>query len=269
MERIASLDALRGRLLPFAPGRHYTNRYAPAESFAPLIDAGRLFAHPAAGGLLLLCDMQRYYRVYFHMDTLGACPVIPADRPLAAELPYDSRRDGHIPALDWLVRGGFSVAAERVRYDCGADRFLPGDGGDFEVSAAVSDDFGGVQALLLASFDPVSGFLPTDGELCVAVSGGYVLRVRGRAGETAGILHCGMESRKNKLLHLAVAPEYRGRGIARALLAGWRRETEASGLPYTLWTAKGNTAAQKLYESCGFTPGKLHAYTLTQEGTVL
>lgn len=52
---------------------------------------------------------------------------------------------------------------------------------------------------------------------------------------------------------LFVAPEARGTGVGRALLARARRlaeETGAAGLE--LLTARGNTTAQRLYESVGY-----------------
>ena len=52
---------------------------------------------------------------------------------------------------------------------------------------------------------------------------------------------------------LFVAPEARGSGVGRALLARARRLAEATGATgLELATARSNTAAQRLYESVGY-----------------
>lgn len=50
---------------------------------------------------------------------------------------------------------------------------------------------------------------------------------------------------------LAVLPEYRGRGIGRALIMDAARRAAEAGLPLGLLVADGNEKARKLYESCG------------------
>lgn len=51
---------------------------------------------------------------------------------------------------------------------------------------------------------------------------------------------------------LAVYPEYRGRGIASALLLKMAHRAAADGLPLALLVDKGNPSAERLYTSLGF-----------------
>lgn len=51
---------------------------------------------------------------------------------------------------------------------------------------------------------------------------------------------------------LTVFPQYRGRGVARALIAAMGRRAEANGKPLGLLCDKSNSRARRLYDSLGF-----------------
>ena len=53
---------------------------------------------------------------------------------------------------------------------------------------------------------------------------------------------------------LATLPDYRGIGIASALIRDAKRKADASGLPLGLLCSDNNPSARKLYESLGFQP---------------
>lgn len=54
------------------------------------------------------------------------------------------------------------------------------------------------------------------------------------------------------LTDIAVLPDFRGRGIASALIRELQAEAAAAAKPVTLHVDRGNTAAFKLYEKLGF-----------------
>ena len=71
-----------------------------------------------------------------------------------------------------------------------------------------------------------------------------------------GIDHSGMddETRPGEwyIDSLAVYPQYRGNGVAHALLAAAADRAAAHGLPAALLVDKGNPGAERLYRSVGF-----------------
>jgi [ribosomal protein S18]-alanine N-acetyltransferase len=78
----------------------------------------------------------------------------------------------------------------------------------------------------------------------------YEVRVAEYASVVAGFLAARtLAAGESEILNLAVAPEFRGRGIGRALLRAWMEE--AAGTIY-LEVRSSNQAAQKFYKSLGF-----------------
>ncbi|MGB0114475.1 MAG: GNAT family N-acetyltransferase [Ilumatobacteraceae bacterium] len=85
--------------------------------------------------------------------------------------------------------------------------------------------------------DRVTFFAQLDDEV-VGLVGGY------RDEQSASVV---------ELVSMWVAPQVRGRGVGARLVDAvttWARETNATNV--SLWVTRGNTPAERLYESCGF-----------------
>ncbi|MBO6060539.1 MAG: GNAT family N-acetyltransferase [Clostridia bacterium] len=63
-----------------------------------------------------------------------------------------------------------------------------------------------------------------------------------------------------KLMNLSVRPEYRGRGLAKALLLRMTEEAQTTGQKRVCGeTRSTNTAMQRVFESCGFKLARVEA----------
>jgi len=82
-----------------------------------------------------------------------------------------------------------------------------------------------------------------------------------RAGERlVGAVLCGHDGRRGLLHHLAVAPEWRRRGIARALVERCHESFKALGIPRCyIFVMTDNESGRKFWESLGW---KNHAHAL-------
>lgn len=72
--------------------------------------------------------------------------------------------------------------------------------------------------------------------------------------------------------NVAVAPDVRGKGIAKALISELKKRAESIELTFlTLEVREGNTAARKLYSDCGFVPVGIRKnyYALPVEDAIL
>ena len=68
-------------------------------------------------------------------------------------------------------------------------------------------------------------------------------RVAEAGGEIVGAVLCGHDGRRGMIYHLAVAPEYRGRGIGKMLVDDCVRGLREAGLPRAIILVAGENAA--------------------------
>ena len=68
-------------------------------------------------------------------------------------------------------------------------------------------------------------------------------RVAEAGGEIVGAVLCGHDGRRGMIYHLAVAPEYRGRGIGKMLLDDCVQGLRKAGLPRAIILVAGENAA--------------------------
>src|SRR5436190_19656740 len=122
--------------------------------------------------------------------------------------------------------------------------------------------------LLMRGYCEFYGASPTDDgleEMALALIAapdeeGMLLAARGDDGEPVGFAACGWKwsslrgARIVVLEDLFVAPEFRGRGAASALIAECARRAREFGAPVITWlTAPDNHRAQAVYDRAGAT----------------
>lgn len=84
---------------------------------------------------------------------------------------------------------------------------------------------------------------------------GLSLVVRDDAGEVAGAVLCGHDGRRGYLNHLAVAPEYRHRGLGRRLVARCLNDLAALGiLRCNIFLYVDNEPGRRFWQCCRWAP---------------
>ncbi len=82
-----------------------------------------------------------------------------------------------------------------------------------------------------------------------------IFLVAERDGKAAGYVGCQTVLDEGYITNVAVSPDFRRRGIARALIAELMKKTQEKGLAFvTLEVRESNAAARALYAGAGFVP---------------
>lgn len=163
----------------------------------------------------------------------------PEDLASVSALALESFRDKYA-----AICGGDETAMRRVIEE---EMNLRGRGGNFFVAVADGGVAGIIEIIsldtpLVADTDMISIFLSALG-LGRGFRAMYLMSLLGRP----------IDQDECCISHLAVAEAHRRRGVARALITTGKSFAARSGKKrLTLWVAAGNTAAQKLYLSEGF-----------------
>ncbi len=83
-------------------------------------------------------------------------------------------------------------------------------------------------------------------------------------GVPAGRMYVARSRHEIRLVDISLMPEFRGRRIGSALLAGLQEESASAGLPLRLHVLQSNPAAG-LYRRLGFQPGTVEGLYLAME----
>lgn len=73
-------------------------------------------------------------------------------------------------------------------------------------------------------------------------------------GQPAGTLTVERTPEAHYLREIALLPQWRGQGLGRRVVTAQITEAAQAGCPLVLHVSRGNTVAQRLYLSLGFTP---------------
>lgn len=249
MRQISSYDELPPLLAAQWKRGVLTNALLTPGDYRREIAAGTLWVHAWDGGLLLLRRRDGSWRMNFYLTNPDLPAELPAEGPVVTEIAFRPKDAGLQKTVGFWQENGFTLLFRRERLVFPEDYPIPP--GPFPVRAAGLKDSDAVQTILTDCFDPLTGCLPTPGQLRQALEAGHILIAAAPEGPPAGLLHIQPEKRGTQLRHLAVTAPYRRKGAAQSLLSAYRGQAHGPG---TVWVRTDNEAAEHTYRKNGCTP---------------
>ena len=239
-----------------------TNNAMTTEDYRREIGAGTLYVHLLEAGLLLLRRRPGHWRMSYYLGP-GAAPFsLPAEGVVAVELPFrpkDAPMEGELLSL--FQASGFRERMRRVRLERPAGP-VPAVENGFAFRPARKEDLSAALDLLISSFDPVTGCLPTGEELELDIAAGNLLCAFEEDGRLAGLLHSSRAKASAEVRHLAVRSGLRGRRCGQGLLAHWLVQADCKA---RVWTGADNEAALRTYGRGGFAPDGWYSVVMACE----
>lgn len=252
MKQITSYEELAPLLSAQLRRGVVTNAALTAEDWRREIANRALSAQDWAGGLLLLRRREGHALLSFYLQEPTLPDSLAWDGPTVLEIAARPRDEGLWKAAGLWRERGFQELFRRERLALPKDTKVPGGDGPLAARIANSADAGAVWALLRGNFDPLTGCLPTEGELEGDLKAGNVVCVDAPDGTAAGVLHIAPGRGSTQLRHLAVGEPYRRQGGAQALLA---RYLEHTGFAKSLvWVRTDNEPGRRFYTKNGYQP---------------
>ena len=190
------------------------------------------------GGLYILRRREGYSLLTFLIKG-GPVPELPGT--VVTELV--TRPGDRGEAAELFEIAGFDKLLRRVRLTRPAGA---ADGPGKAVYKASPSELSEVDRLLRSSFDPLTGCLPSQDELCRDLAEGKVFAVS-ETGRLAGVLRA---SGRREIRQLCVGEPYRGKGYAGALVEAFLAENGNGRC--SVWTGSENAAALAVYKKHGF-----------------
>ena len=253
MKRVESYEGLAPLLSAQLRRGVVTNCALSAEDWQREIDGGSLYAQDWEGGLLLLRRREGHALLQFYLQAGASLPgELAWEGPTVLEIAARPRDEGLLKSVELWRERGFRTLFRRERLALPANTQAPAGDGPLKARMAEEADVAGLWALLQASFDPLTGCLPTRGELEEDVAAGHVVCLDAAGGGVAGVLHIAPGRGSTQLRHLAVAESYRRMGGAQGMLACY---LERTGFAKSLvWVRTDNEVGQGFYRKNGYAP---------------
>ena len=209
------------------------------------IEAGSLFISEHPGALLVFRQRAGFLRMGFYLQKGAAVPDLHLPQPAVMEIASRPRDKALQAALAQWEQVGFARLFTRrrlVRVGC-----LPARPGPAQITikTAGPGDLAAIEEVLAACFDPLTGCLPTKGELQADAAAGRVFFTQG------GVLHVSPAAGGTQLRHLGVQKELRRHGVAQALFHAYMEKYGRQ--PSRCWVREDNAPACRFYEKNGYT----------------
>ncbi len=254
MKRIQELKKVSTLITSYMKKGVLTNNYIMQEKYESYISDGRLYYEDSGAVLLFLLDCSSHWRIYYHIKESGSDIKLPTDKPIALEIVYKSADHILKEQLDFWEGKGFKQHIYRFRMNGRPDLMPILSHSSISVRYAQAEHAVKVHELIAQNFDRYLGCVPSQTETEGYIERQEILIAEDIAGSVQGVLHISRKAPAGFIWHLVVDSEFRGKGVARRLLAFFTQSLEASAYSkLQLWVRRDNPDARKLYEAAGLT----------------
>lgn len=222
---------------------------------ASLIACGALYEQCEANNAFLFVRKSVGFRMYYYLNDFSSMPML-ANENYEVELLHRTMVGVPEREVAYLLRLGFSKAQLRVQLAGVCSKMTPSVGKyvGFEVGFARDEQEVGAAAELFNSlFDPLTGEHVSVDEYSRLLNERQIIVARDADGAFLGAAHVRKAGRVTELVHLAVVPAARRRGVGRALcdyMVERCKDDEKSR--FVLFTQADNEKALSLYQGKGF-----------------
>ena len=246
LESVEEYAALCGRYLRKTS---WSNNYLLPERAGQLIAESRMsYVAGAENCCFLVSEDSGCSRLYYVVNDMEEFTELPG--AAVSEILFRTQAGEPTAEAGYLEGLGFRENLIRDQY---ALKVPEGRAVDVDYSADLTEA-AEIAALFNAVFDKYSGDYISDKAIGELHDSRSFLVVRER-GALQGAMHITLQGAVMWISHVAVFPEYRGRGVADALMAMCLTEARRLGTRRgMLWVQRRNAPALALYRKYGFMP---------------
>ncbi len=235
MKKINDFSEVSPLVLKYFKRGVETNNFLTPADYKAEIAEGRLYFKEADGNLYLYLKREGFWQIFFYiLNPESTVPEI--SERLIVEM---GERQCTIAEAN-----GFSAVMKRTQLKLTAPETAMPEG------VERADCAEAVYELLKGAFNQYTGNLPSLTQIAAECREGLIFSVKAD-GKIVGALRSESTKASAKIKHLAVCPEFRGKGFAGMLTKAFLAEN--AGKKCSVWTGTDNEPAKKLYKSHGFT----------------
>jgi ribosomal protein S18 acetylase RimI-like enzyme len=245
-----------------------TNNYVLADAYFRHIEEENLYAITENGNAYILLKREDHYRMFYYLNNLENPGIFDCTMPVVMEILY--RGEAQVPEeiFSYWKKRGFrrhltrdlmTAVSSMVKMD---EKEKPG----IIIKYAETDDEASfIKKLSDSAFDKYTGDILSFFEVKSFTDSKNILCAYFN-NKIAGMLQFETRNNITWLGHIAVAPEFRGNGIANALVRAYlNNNCTGPGTKYHLWVIQDNIAAISMYKKFGFIYGNKTSASMLKE----
>lgn len=256
MKKVDNIEQLHSLINKFFLRKTLTNNYLLTDSYEKFINDGKLYYVSSESNVGLLVRKQDFFRLYYMLNNPEENIQINCDLPIVTEIIYRGINNQPNAQFEYWLKHDFRMHLTRDNMICSYD--------GTELPDSVTDEllikYASTKAEILytkkiidESLDKFTGDILSFEEVTDFALNNCIL-IAYSDNQPAGILQFDIKNSVVWLGHICVDSNFRGKGIAKALVKRYFRDNFQGNLTkYQLWVLNDNQSALALYNRFGFT----------------
>jgi ribosomal protein S18 acetylase RimI-like enzyme len=265
MKRLTSLDELNLIVKNVFRKGCLTNNFILLDAYGAFINENKLWVISDENNAAFLLDKEDFFQVFYYLNNLNKAFELSVDKPVVMEILYRGLENKPQNIIDYWVKQGFNEHLSRDNMISSWIRVAIPDTlyESMQIRYATSEkELLFTKELFDKALDKYTGDQLTEAELRSFMTQKNLLCAYFRE-ELAGVLQFEIKNTVVWLGHIAIHPDFRGKGIANALLNSYITLNRADeNTRYALWVIPDNLPAVNLYRKFGFFYGNKSTVSL-------
>lgn len=255
MELLTSVTRLKHLLGQYSNKEILTNNYIFPDTYDALVNSKKLTFVEKNDNLVLLVDKEDFYQLFYHLNNLAEPFHLNPDKAVMMEIIYRGDNNKPLNIIDYWEKSGFILHIIRDQMSgMYSSLSLPSENlNGVVIRYAQSVDEGEfVRDLIKQTFDKYSGDILTLDEIMNFITNRNILCAY-FDNQLCGFLQFEIKNNVVWIGHIAVASNFRGKGIAKELVRSYIKDNAIKpNTRFQLWVMQQNSGAIDLYRKFGF-----------------
>lgn len=255
MNPISDIESLNSIIKDYSSKNSISNIYVFNQGFTQYVTNENLFSLTNNHNAYILAKNDDFFKLYYILNNKNELLNYDFKLPVILEIIYQGALHRPLEIISYWERCSFGQYLTRDLFTATYDQLNTGKQAALNIQIKFADTEKEIlytQKLIESTFDKYTGDVMTYQEVKTCAENNEIICAYFK-GNISGVLRIEKKHNIIWLGHVAVAPEFRGNGIADALLDVFIEKNKAnSQTRYHLWVIQDNLKAIALYRKFGF-----------------
>lgn len=255
MNQIKNIKVLDEIIKKYFVKNTITNNYILPNVYLNYINSSKLFFAENGTNASIIVEKENFYQLYYYINNRDELIKLNLNKPMVMEILYRGDTQKPIEIFNYwekcgfkqhLVRDNLMAGFNQIKFPskCNSDlviKYIDSEKELIFTKTLIENTLDKYTGNIL-SYDEILDYMKKKNIICAYYEG-----------IMCGILQFEIKNNVVWLGHIAVSPEFRGKGIAKELIREYiLANSTLTNCRYQLWVIKDNANAMILYQKFGF-----------------